>query len=162
MEDVHGQEIAEYQKQIEEMRREMETSSPIEREINGIVESRIDQILLDRLQKIADYNNGNNPELTAAEKAIKQAIDQYVCSYFADALRLTKDRDEVPEGYEDISNEQILRNFKESMDVLVSYMLPFACTWDSRGDFMQVAKLLQKAEGVRNTPDRISDSEVKK
>lgn len=163
--EKHQQEVSELKAQIQELSNMVENGSPIEREIKNSIDEciyeKIDAILIQRLERIALKNEEQDTVLTEQEVLFKQAVDKYVQSYFADALRIAEDRDGLPRGYGKLKDEQILSNLKECMDEFLSYMLPFACMQESKRDFKHIANFLRKAPEVHNTPEQIMYEDVK-
>ncbi len=162
----YNQEIADLKSQVEHLSGLLNNGSPIEREIKKSIDEcileRIDVILTERLEKITQINLGKDVQTSESDILFKRALDKYVMSYFTDAIKLSKLKDGRPNGYNDLTDEQILKNAVEAMNVFLSEMLPYVCLKGAEEDIKDIALFLGSSKsGVTNTIAKLEKLELK-
>ena len=126
---AYDEEIKALNERIKELQFSVDNGSPIETEIRKCiednVEQRMDQILIERFNKLSVANADDSISLNDTETQLQKALNNYVRSYFVDIVVRSKMEDGHPE-YRNIPTEEILRAAKSYMDAFMFEFLPFA------------------------------------
>lgn len=165
LEEAHSlsmkNERAKYEKRINELNAkisqltgDLETGSPIENEIkkciDDVLSQRIDSLIIDRLNKIAD-SNANGTELDESEKNFKKALDSYALSYIAEGIARAKGKDGMPTGFKNLSEEKLLGFAKDGLNALASEFIAFCALNESDEDLIDMFEFLREKSGAYNT-----------